>query len=103
MNLFRSEEHAKRWSGYDAAMGAALKPVAEWADIFSNPFFRQRGRPDYISWTRTEEGGAYKRKAPHLSKSKYMPPINRNVPEAARLRVADHVLGLMDTLEAARR
>lgn len=58
MNLFRSEEHAKRWSGYDAAMGAALKPVAEWADIFSNPFFRQRGRSDYISWTRTEEGGA---------------------------------------------
>ncbi|MDG1491225.1 MAG: c-type cytochrome [Planctomycetota bacterium] len=60
-------------------------------------------------WTREslleylDDPQAYKRKAPHLSKSKYMPPINRNVPEAARLRVADHVLGLMDTLEAARR
>ena len=67
MNLFRSEEHAKRWNGYDAAMVAAIKPVAEWAEIFSNPFFRQRGRPDYISWTRTEEGGAaFKELRSHL-------------------------------------
>ncbi len=58
MNLFRSEEHARNWVGYDDSMSAALKPVAEWADIFSNPFFRQRGRSDYISWTRSEEGGA---------------------------------------------
>jgi len=58
MNLFRSEEHAKRWNGYDPAMADALKPVAEWADIFSNPFFRQRGRADYISWTRSDDGAA---------------------------------------------
>jgi hypothetical protein len=31
-------------------------PVAEWADIFSNPFFRERGRVDYISWTRSDAG-----------------------------------------------
>ncbi|MCP4222166.1 MAG: hypothetical protein GY773_02345 [Actinomycetia bacterium] len=35
-----------------------LKPVSEWADIFANPFFRNRIRPDYISWTRSEEGQA---------------------------------------------
>ncbi len=58
MNLFRSEEHAKRWDGYDEAMAGALKPVAEWADIFSNPFFRQRGRSDYITWTRSGDGAA---------------------------------------------
>lgn len=58
MNLFRSEEHARRWDGYDAAMQAALKPVSEWADIFSNPVFTQRGRTDYISWTRSEDGAA---------------------------------------------
>ncbi len=58
MNLFRSEEHARRWSGYDEAMASSLLPVAEWADIFSNPFFRERGRPDYLSWTRSEEGAA---------------------------------------------
>jgi len=58
MNLFRSEEHARNWSGYDPAMGYMLKPLAEWADIFSNPFFRERGRPDYITWTRSSEGQA---------------------------------------------
>ena len=46
MNLFRSEEHARNWEGFDGAMASALKPVVEWADIFSNQFFRQRGRPD---------------------------------------------------------
>ncbi len=58
MNLFRSEEHARDWDGYDEAMAASLKPLAEWAEIFSNPFFRERGRADYISWTRSDEGAA---------------------------------------------
>jgi hypothetical protein len=58
MNLFRSEEHARRFDGFNPAMEAALMPVSTWADIFSNPFFRERGRPDYISWTRSEAGAA---------------------------------------------
>ena len=58
MNLFRSEEHARRWDGFDPSMAQAVKPVAEWADIFANPFFRERSRPDYLSWTRSEEGAA---------------------------------------------
>ncbi len=59
MNLFRSEEHARNWSGFEPSMEARmLKPVADWAAIFSNPFFRERGRPDYISWTRSDEGAA---------------------------------------------
>ena len=58
MNLFRSEEHARRWHGFEPAMASSLMPVAEWADIFSNPFFRERGRDDYISWTRSEAGAA---------------------------------------------
>lgn len=58
MNLLRSEEDARRWSAYNPAMAHAVKSVAEWADIFANPFFRQRGRADYISWTRSEEGAA---------------------------------------------
>ncbi len=56
MNLFRSEEHARRWQGFDEAMATSLHPVAEWADIFSNPFFRERGRADYISWTQSDAG-----------------------------------------------
>ena len=46
MNLFRSEEHASNWSEFDVDMAPLmLKPVAEGAEIFSNPFFRERGRP----------------------------------------------------------
>ena len=58
MNLFRSEEHARNWEGFDPAMASSLRPVSEWADIFSNPFFRERGRSDYISWTRSDAGRA---------------------------------------------
>ena len=58
MNLFRSEEHARRWPGFDEAMAASLMPVTRWAEIFSNQFFRQRGRSDYISWTRSADGAA---------------------------------------------
>ena len=56
MNLFRSEEHARNWDGYTESMASSLMPVAEWAEIFSNSFFRERGRPDYISWTRSAAG-----------------------------------------------
>jgi hypothetical protein len=56
MNLFRSEEHARDWEAFDESMEAALKPVAEWADIFANEFFRQRGRSDYLSWMGSDEG-----------------------------------------------
>jgi hypothetical protein len=56
MNLFRSEEHARNWEGFDEAMASSLMPVSNWADIFANPFFRERGRIDYLSWTRSDAG-----------------------------------------------
>ncbi|MDH3682490.1 MAG: hypothetical protein OEV40_21355 [Acidimicrobiia bacterium] len=59
MNLFRSEEHARSWPGFDPALEARmLKPVAAWAEIFANPFFRERLRPDYLSWTQSASGRA---------------------------------------------
>ncbi len=58
MNLFRSEEHARNWDRFNEATETTLRPVDEWADIFSNRFFRERSRPDYISWVRSEEGTA---------------------------------------------
>ncbi|MGB1505374.1 MAG: hypothetical protein ACPHIC_08010 [Acidimicrobiales bacterium] len=58
MNLFRSEEHARRWDGFNPAMAHAIKPLAEWAEAFANPFFRERARADYISWTRSDDGAA---------------------------------------------
>jgi hypothetical protein len=56
MNLFRSEEHARNWSGFEPDLAARmLKPFEAWAEIFANPIFRQRVRPDYISWLGTDE------------------------------------------------
>ena len=56
MNLFRSEEHARRWDRYDDALSGSIRPVAEWADIFSNVYFRERARSDFITWARSETG-----------------------------------------------
>ena len=58
MNLFRSEEHARNWSGFDAGMERTLRPVTFWGEVFSNEMFRFRGRPDYISWLHSDAGRA---------------------------------------------
>ena len=50
MNLFRSEEHARAWSGFNPEYTVGLRPLATWTERFSSPMFRERGRPDYISW-----------------------------------------------------
>lgn len=48
MNLFRSEEHAKRWPLYSQATEDYILPVATWAEIFSGPLFVERLSPDYL-------------------------------------------------------
>jgi hypothetical protein len=50
MNLFRSEEHARAWAAFDPAFAHTLRPLAVWAERFSGAMFRERGRPDYVSW-----------------------------------------------------
>ncbi len=50
MNLFRSEEHARRWARFNPEYEEGLQPVAAWIERFSGAMFRERGRPDYISW-----------------------------------------------------
>ena len=56
MNLFRSEEHARRWKKFNPDMEKTLRPVSFWADLFSEQLFRQRGRPDYMTWLRSDQG-----------------------------------------------
>ena len=59
MNLFRSEEHARNHTDFDPAMAdRMLRPVSWWAEVFANPFFRERSRSDYITWTQSDEGQA---------------------------------------------
>ena len=50
MNLFRSEEDARRWAQFDPAWEANLQPVSVWIERFSAEMFRARVRPDFISW-----------------------------------------------------
>jgi hypothetical protein len=49
MNLFRSEEHARRWVGFDPAFTDTLQPLSHWIERFSAEIFRARKRPDYIT------------------------------------------------------
>ncbi len=59
MNLFRPEEHARNWWSFDPQLAPRmLKPVAAWAEIFSNPFLTERSRVDYISWIGSADGQA---------------------------------------------
>ncbi len=54
MNLFRSEEHVKRWSLYQRIAEDYILPVTDWAQIFSRPLFHNRLSPDYL-----ENAGRY--------------------------------------------
>ncbi len=49
MNLFRSEEHVKRWPLYFQAVDDYVMPVADWAEVFSVSMFRNRLDPDYLA------------------------------------------------------
>lgn len=49
MNLFRSEEHAKRWVGYKTEAAAGLLTIGQLMELFSGPVFRQRLSGSYIS------------------------------------------------------
>ncbi len=48
MNLFRSEEHVRRWHHYVNAGDDYLMPVGAWASVFSASMFRSRLDHDYL-------------------------------------------------------
>ncbi len=47
MNLFRSEEHARNWSGFGNTSG--LLTLQDYMTIFSSGVFRERTSDTYIS------------------------------------------------------
>jgi hypothetical protein len=49
MNLFRSEEHARRWASYKPEAAAGLLTLQQLMDLFSSPVFRHRLSGRYIS------------------------------------------------------
>ncbi len=49
MNLFRSEEHVKNWSAYNANSEESIMSVANWALVFSGSMCRDRLGLDILS------------------------------------------------------
>ena len=49
MNLFRSEEHVKNWSGFKSGTEEGINTVSDIASLFSGNFFTKRLDPDYAS------------------------------------------------------
>jgi hypothetical protein len=49
MNLFRSEEHVRNWSGYKAGTEEGINKVSDIAGLFSGNLFTRRLDPDYAT------------------------------------------------------
>jgi hypothetical protein len=49
MNLFRSEEHVRKWSGFKSGTEEGIIPLLDMAKVFSGSFFRRRLDVDYVS------------------------------------------------------
>lgn len=49
MNFFRSEEHLRRWEGFQEKRKGGVISLSSLMELFSSPYFRNRGRPDYVS------------------------------------------------------
>jgi hypothetical protein len=49
MNLFRSEEHVRNWSGFKAGTEEGINKLADVARLFSINFFTRRLDPNYAS------------------------------------------------------
>ncbi len=48
MNLFRSEEHVRNWTQYDAGSADGTMPLRDYARLFGGGMFRERLAPDYL-------------------------------------------------------
>jgi len=49
MNLFRSEEHVRNWSGFKAGTEEGINKLSDVAGLFSTNFFTRRLDADYVS------------------------------------------------------
>jgi hypothetical protein len=49
MNFFRSEEHLRRWEGYEEKMEGGKITLDSLIQLFGEPYFRNRGKADYVS------------------------------------------------------
>ena len=52
MNLFRSEEDVRNWSGFKSGTEEGIVSLPDMAQAFSGDFFRRRLDTDYVSHMR---------------------------------------------------
>jgi hypothetical protein len=49
MNFFRSEEHLRRWEGFQEKRKGGIISLNSLMALFSSAYFKNRRRPDYVS------------------------------------------------------
>ena len=49
MNLFRSEEHVRNWSGFKSGTEEGIVTLLDMARVFSGSMFKRRMDEDYVS------------------------------------------------------
>ncbi len=49
MNLFRSEEHVRNWTGFVPKTEQGIVPLQNIVKPFSGNMFKKRREPDYVS------------------------------------------------------
>jgi hypothetical protein len=49
MNLFACEDNVFKWSQTDPNSGDGIRPLEDWAAVFSIDLFKRRLDPDYLS------------------------------------------------------
>ena len=49
MNLFRSEEHVRNWSGFKPDTDGGIIALSDMAKVFSGNLFKKRMDTDYVS------------------------------------------------------
>ena len=49
MNFFRSEEHLRKWEGFQEKKKGGIIALSDLMRLFSGPYFKNRRAPDYFS------------------------------------------------------
>jgi hypothetical protein len=49
MNLFRSEEHVRRWDSFAEGSDEGITPLPDMIKLFSGSYFKRRMDQDYVS------------------------------------------------------
>jgi hypothetical protein len=49
MLFFRSEEHLRKWEGFEEKRAGGIIALSDLMRLFSRPYFTNRAKPDYVS------------------------------------------------------